>query len=385
MCKPSGMNDTSEPSTIDAMIERMRLVQAADAPVLTASIDLGVGGDGQPVASRMLRQAVREAIGRYPDDPARPARESLEEDAETLETMIEEATARGAAGLIYVGSRASDVLLTLETLYPIRNAVDIAEEPALFELVRYRYLAGTGVVLAEIGLREVSIRRLQYAVTDATRRVEPSERIEKVKQRTGRDQQGAPDGSGGHSLNRLERHIEERRVQYAAEAAEQIVAMMQRGDLLLLAGTDSGRGAIRRQLPEAIAEAAIDAGQLDPTQDDRSQAAWLMDLAVQSQYAHADAEAARWFDGAWTDLALAGIEGVRGAADAGRLATLIVHEDAVDHFGTAADARDQAVREESRAVEELVRAALAQAASVLVTRDLRVLAEHQGVLGIARY
>jgi len=57
----------------------------------------------------------------------------------------------------------------------------------------------------------------------------------------------------------------------------------------------------------------------------------------------------------------------------------------VDHFGTAADARDQAVSQESRAVEEVVRAALAQAASVLVTRDPRVLAEHQGMLGIARY
>ncbi|MDA0302219.1 MAG: hypothetical protein O2822_06805 [Chloroflexi bacterium] len=380
------MNDTSNaPFTIDAMIERMRLVRADAAPVLTASIDLGVGADGQPTAARMLRQAVREAIGRYPDDPARHARESLEDDAEALEAMIQEATAHGAAGLIYVGSRASDVLMTLETLYPIRNAVDIADEPSLFELTRYRYLAGTGVVLAEISLREVAIRRVQYAVTDATQSVEPSERIEKLKQRTGRDQQGAPDGSGGHSMNSVERHIQEHRVQYAADAAEQIVAMMQPGDLLLFAGTDSGRGAIRRQLPDGIGAAAIDAGQLDPTQDERSQAAWLMELAVQARYAHADAEAARWFEGAWGDLALAGIESVRRAADEGRVATMIVNEDAVDHFGTATDARDQAIREESRAVEGVVRAALAQAASILVTRDARVLTEQQGVLAVARY
>lgn len=372
--------------SIDHFIRQLREFEPAGVPVLTVTSDLGVGGDGRPTALRMLRQAMREGIDRYPAAASFSAdRDWLDDEAEALETVIEEATARGAAGLAYVGAAGTGFLTTIETAYPLRNAIDIDERPCLFELVRYRYLVGGAVVLASISVREVDLMRVRYGVTEVTERVDPPERLEKLKQRSKREGFGAADGSGGHAMNRVQQHIERRRVVFAHEAAEHIARLAEPGDIVLLAGVDSARSAIRRQLPQTLRTVAADAPALDPTEDERTRTAWLTDIVVEAQYAAGDEAAARWFGGEWLERAEGGLDAGLKLAEQGRLGTILLHEDAVDHFGDAADVRSHVPHHDPRQVEALTRAALDQGAELFITRDPRALSQHQGVLSVARF
>ncbi len=377
----------SSPPTdsIDDFIRELRAIESAESPILTATIDLRGGSDGRPVALRMLRQAVREATDRYAAEVPDRKPPVFDEDVETLEAVIDEATSRGAAGLLYVGAADIGLLKTLETAYPLRNAIDIDSAPCLFEVVRYRYLAGAGAVLASISLREVDITKVRYGIAEATDSVEPPRRIEKLKQRTKPEGFGGPRGMGGHALNRVHQRIEAVRVQYASEAADRIASLVEAGDVLVLAGTDSGRSAIRRQLPDNLNAQVLESPALDPTEDGRARIARLTDLVTEKQYAASDDMTNRWFQGEWGGLAEGGIASASLFAEQGRLGTLILHDDVVDHFGDASDARDRVPQHPPHAIEELVRNALAVSADIIVTREPRALAEHQGVLAIARY
>ncbi len=376
---------TNQADRLSELIDELRRVESEHPPILTAAIDLGVGGDGRPVALRALTQAVREAIARFDGDPKDADHRSLDLDAELLAESIEQATSDGAAGLIFVGASAAEILFELETPFPPRNAVDIDRRPALFELVRYRYLAGRGVVLATPSLRDVEIERIRYAVAEDATSVSHSTRLEQHKQRTKRDGIGAPDGAGGHGMNRVEQIVEARRSAFAADVADALVQFVEPDEIVILAGTDDGRAAVANRLPDAIRQRVVQTGPLDPTQDARSRAMALTELVVRAQYERGDIAAAEWFDGAHGDRAIGGIEAATRAASEGRLGTLILHEDAVDHFGTARDARDHAPDHDPGLVEALLHAALDQGAEIVIARDPRALEQQQGVLGVARY
>jgi len=371
--------------TVDGMIEDLLAFAPLEVPVLTAAIDLRPAGDGRPTALRMLRQVIREAVDRYPRELSSDARASIEAAAGGLAAAVEDSAAAGAAGLFVASAEAAGFHRRLETALPLRNAVDVDDLPALFELVRYRYLAGGAVVLADISLRGVEVTRVRFGLTDTTATVEPPERIEKLKQRTHREGFGAPDGAGGHAMNRVERHIEAQRVLFASDAAGRIEEIVQPGDTLVLAGVDSGRSGIGRQLPDELRADAIEVPAPDPRMDETTRNAWLSEIVLHSRLAAGGRAAARWFEDEWSERTAGGIPAARTLADAGNLQTLILHEDAVDHFGDASDARDRSPDHDPRAVEALLRAALAQAAGVIVTRHPLALERHQGVLAIARY
>ncbi|PKN79756.1 MAG: hypothetical protein CVU47_10100 [Chloroflexi bacterium HGW-Chloroflexi-9] len=371
--------------SIDGLISALRALETGTVPVLTATIDLGVGGDGRPVALRMLGQAVREAIDRGHPDPSHATRRSLDEDAAALEEAVERATAHGAAGLIYAGAAEDGVLFTLEAPVAPRNAVDIGERPALFEIVRTRYLSGRPAVLVSASLREVELSRVRYAVVEDTDAISPSSRLEKHQQRTKREGKGSIDGAGGHAMNRVEQQVEAHRAIFAADAAQEIAQFAAPGEMIILAGVDEARSAILGRLSEPLRAAVVEAPALDPTQDERSRSTHLTGLVVTEQQRLGDLAAAAWFSGEHGERAMGGIKAGLAACEQGRLGTLILHEDAVDHFGTAVDARSYSPEHDPIEIEALLLAALAQAAEVIITRDPRALEQHQGVLGIARY
>ena len=376
---------TDNSDRIDAVIGALRNQEPGAVPVLTATVDLGTGSDGRPVALRMLRQAVREAIDRGHPDDSHASRRSLDEDAAALEEIVTEATARGAAGLIYAGAAEEGFRLTLETPVAPRNAVDIGERPALFELVRYRYLAGPGAVLVSANVREVELSRVRYATVEDTEAMTPPTLLEKHKQRTKVEGRGSIDGSGGHSVNRVQQYVDAQRALFAADAAQEIARFAAPGEMIILAGVDEARSAILGRLSEPLRAAVVEAPALIPTQDERSRSTHLTDLVVTEQQRRGDLAAAAWFSGEHGDRAISGIEAALAACEQGRLGTLILHEDAVDHFGTAVDARSYTPEHDPAEVEALLRAALDQAAEIIITRDPRALTQHQGILGIARY
>ncbi|GMU41873.1 MAG: hypothetical protein AMXMBFR23_27390 [Chloroflexota bacterium] len=376
---------TNHHTQIDDTLAALRAWEPGGVPVLTATIDLGVGGDGRPVALRMLQQAVREATARAHPDTSHASRRSLDEDAALLEETVVRATAHGAAGLIFASASEDGHLVSVETAVAPRNAVDIGDRPALFEVVRHRYLAGRGAVLVSASVREVSLSRVRYAVVEDTDAIAPSSRLEKHQQRTKREGRGAIDGAGGHALNRVEQQVEAARAIFAADAAREIAGFAEPGEVIILAGVDEARAAILHRLPDELRARVVESPALDPTQDERTRAADLTTLVVRAQQERGDAVAALWLAGEHGERAIGGITAARQAVEAGRLGTLILHEDAVDHFGTAADARDYEPPHDPAEVEALLHGALAQAADIIVAREPRALAEQQGVLGIARY
>jgi peptide subunit release factor 1 (eRF1) len=134
-------------------------------------------------------------------------------------------------------------------------------------------------------------------------------------------------------MNRVERYVEAQRDLFAAEAAEHIQRFLDDDDLLVVAGPEEARAQLLNSIPEEDRETAIEFANLDPTQPERELLASLTDLVVEVQYQAAAGEVVLWFDGENGSLALGGIESNMQAAEQGRLDTLILHEDAVDHFG----------------------------------------------------
>lgn len=371
---------------IDDLIDALMELESAEYPLITATIDLRSGSDGQPVAATLLKQGVREMeeqLGTLRRDTKR----SFEADREALEEAIAHASEDGALGLAYCGAAAAGILRLIETPYPMRNSIHVGQRPWLFELVRTRYLAGRSICLMTTDLSTMDITRVRYGASEASDQVDwSSHYLEKHRQRTNIEGWGGPmPGAGGHAVNQVERYVEAQRALFAAEAAEQAARFIEPGDLLVVAGPEEARAQVLNRLPDAYRDQAVETPALDPRQEERELMADLMDLVVDAQFRRAAEQAGLWFQGEYQDHALRGLAVIASAAEQGRLATLIVHEDAVDHFGTYDDARRHHPPVDAGPVEDLLQAALRQGAEVLFTREPRVLEEQEGVLGIARF
>lgn len=371
---------------IETLIDALVDVESPDVPLLTATVDLRPGGAGQPIATTWLKQGIRDAeehLGQL----RRETKRSFDADREALEEAIAHASEDGSLGLVYSGSAGADFLRLIETPYPVRNSLHVGSRPRLFELVRTRYLHGRSICLIETDMSSMNITRVQYGANQDTDSVDwSSHYLEKHRQRTRIEGWGGPSaGAGGHAINQVERYVEAQRALFAGEAAEQAARFIKDDDLIVIAGPEEARAAILNRLPEDHRGRAIESTALDPRQEERDLLAHLSDIAMEAQYEAADEAARRWFDGEHLDLALGGPEVIASAAEQGRLGTLVLHEDAVDHFGTSEDARRHESPVDADAIEELLRCALRQSADVLVTREPRVLEEQIGALGIARF
>lgn len=371
---------------IDELIDALIELESPEYPLVTATIDLRSGSGGQPVAPTLLKQGVREMeeeLGQL----RRDTRRSFDADREALEEAIEHASQDGALGLAYCGAAGAGILRLIETPYPLRNSLHVGQRPWLFELVRTRYLAGRSICLIETDLSTMDITRVRYGAGEDSDTVDwESHYLEKHRQRTRIEGWGGPmAGAGGHAVNQVERYVEAQRAIFASEAAEQAARFLDPGDLLVVAGPDEARAQILNRLPDEYREQAVESPALDPRQEERELHTVLMDLVVDTQFRHAEEAAARWFDGEHQDLALRGPDVIATAAEQGRLGTLILHEDAVDHFGTYDDARRHDPPVPPEPIEDLLHLALRQSADVLFTREPRVLEEQNGAIGIARF
>ncbi len=377
-------NDTTE--RLAALVSSLLEVESSEVPLLTATVDLRVGSAGQPPSQRLLVQAARQAGDAIGDVPLAVTR-SFEADIDAFEDAMEQASGDGSLGLVYIGANAADILYVLETPYPLRNSVHVGSRPWLFELDRMRYLAGRSICLVTTDLSTMHITRVRYGAGEANESVEWSNHyLRKHRGRTAIEGAGASmPGAGGHSMNRVERYVEQQRELFAAEAAEQIASFMDEDDLLVVAGPEEARARLLNSLPEEYSDTAIESANLDPTQPERELLTSLTDLVVEVQYQNAAGEAVIWFDGANQSRAIGGIEENLRAATQGRLGTLVLHEDAVDHYGNYEDARYQEAPGDPAAIEALLQAAMRQSADVMYTDEHRVLEEQQGAIGVARF
>lgn len=359
-------------------------------PTLTATVDLTPDGSGQPPALKVIGTAVREAAER--EDPASLERgdvDRLREEGRALEEAATDASARGALGLVYV-AELDGALRVVETDSPLRTSVHVGA-PRVFELVRAVYL-DRPVVLVTTDLHTMDVVRVQHGAEGARDNVDwPAHYLAKHGQRTHRDAPAAGSAAGteapGHSYVSDQRRVEEQRRLFANEAAQRLSTFVQPGDLLVVEGVEEARSQLLAQLPEEMASAAIQRPWLDPAQqeDPRDRNTRLRVLAEDIQIDLGNAQAALWFSGEYREQAIGGPEAVRLSAEQGRVATVLVHQDAGDHWGNASDSRYRAPSVNAAAVEAALEAAVRQGAVVRFTDEARLLEQQGGIVGLARY
>lgn len=356
--------------------------------VLTATLDLSPDGSGQPPVFQVLRSAAREVGAGLESRDV----DALDAEVTALLEAAEDANDRGLLGFVWTSSVDRDArgqdgpLAVLELAAPIRSSVHVGEAPRVFEVARAAYL-DRSVVLVTTDLHTMDVTRVRYGTATDTDGVDwPAHYLSKRGQRTGRDAQGAGGqgaGNAGHTYNNVRRYVEEQRNLFANEAAENLARFLSDDDLLVVEGVDEARSQLLGRLPEALASRARQEPAAPHGEGERDRFARLQAIARESQILAADDRAEAWFSGAEAN-AISGPEAIRTACEQGRVATVIVHEDATDHLGTAEDVRLQSSPVNAETVEALLQAALRQGAEVIFADDERLLAL-DGIVAIGRF
>lgn len=381
--------DTND--SLEVLVARLR--EGGEQLTVTATLDLTPDGSGQPPVLRSLRQAAREAVEGMDGRVAA----AVEAEIADLEEIATDASSRGVLGLVYVAHPDGDPdtpraeagdFTVVELAAPVRTSLAAGSGPRIFEIAREGYLERP-VALVTVDTNSMHVTRVLYGHGEATTEVEWPERyLAKRGQRTNQDARGggghADERGGGHSYVKQERQVQEHRNLFANEAAHHLAEILRDEDILVVEGVEDARQQLLARLPAAVAARALQHPAPDPTEAERDRFARLRAIGEQEQFAEAARRAEEWFSGASPNT-VGGVEAIHRAADEGRVASVIVHQDAAHHFGYASDTRLRLSPVDVDAVEAALAAAMGQGAVVYFTDDARVLDEQGGMIGIARY
>jgi len=376
------MTTNKAEARLDALVTRL-LDHPADRLTLTATLDLTPDGSGQPPVLKILGHASRAAAeGLEPSDVA-----LVDSEVADLEAAAVDASERGVLGLVWVSQpgESNDAHSTLlELAAPIRSSLHVGHGPRVFELARAAFF-DRPVTQVTTDLHTMDVVRVRYGAETGTAEVDwPQHYLRKVGQRTGRDAfGGGPGGGVGHSYSNQQRYVEEQRNLFANEAAEHLARFVREGDLLVVEGVDEARAQLLARLPASLSAQAVQLVAPPHAEEERERFQRMSVLARDAQLAFAAERVEGWASGAEAN-AIAGLEAILTACEQGRVASVLVHEEAADHLGTADDARMQESTVDADLVERLLQAALAQGAVAVFTDDQRVLAEG-GIVAVGRY
>jgi hypothetical protein len=357
--------DRGPAAELDVFVGRLReLEERSEGPIMTSSLDLRPDGSGSPVVSRIARAALREA------DPG-----SAGGDLELLsEALVEAATSAASAGHrgIFLGGPMDDIAQVVHAVeVPPRNRIVIGPLASSFEMERYRSLVR--VPVAAVWADRSGMRWARTGGEAASRhgRLDVDDHYMRgALGRTGQHDRGGAAGmpSGGHSKTRVEDSAEEERERYARRAAEELDRDLAGIDVLVLSGPPEFAARLRAHLPGPLIDRIDQDHTWDggPEHDGPLDEDALMGVAlrrsVRAQYQRAADLARDVGSGAFGDRGTIGHKGVEAAVAEGRLAELVLHEDAAGHFGDAADARKHDPVEDAERLETLLLTARGQGA-----------------------
>lgn len=393
------MTTDAQRSRLDSLVGRL-LERSEDGPAddgedrltVTATLDLAPDGTGQPPVLRALRQAGREAA----EGLEKHLAAAVEDEMRDLEPAAADAASRGVLGLVWVAHPAAPepkgadrdpgAFTVVELAAPIRTSIHAGPAPRVFEVARAAYL-DRPVCHVVTDLHTMDVTRVRYGAATGSDEVDwPAHYLTNLGQRTGRSAQGGPVGASygtGHAYVNEQRYVDAQQHLFANEAAEHLARFLQPEDLLIVEGVDEARAQLLARLPEPVRERAIEENAPPHGEDERDLFERLRRLATEAQMAHGRQRAEQWFSGAEAN-AISGLEAIEHACEQGRVSTVILHEDAADHFGHAADTRLHQSRVDEDAVERLLQLALRQGAVAVFADDDRVLDEG-GIVAIGRY
>ena len=358
-----------------------KLEGATSAPVLSASFDLRPDGNGTPVAPRILREALRTAD----DGSLRLDTESL---AEGLGATLREAASAGLPGLFVAGPLDDPVRLVSLVPIPPRNHLSVGEAPSRFELERYRALTRIPVAVAWADRSRVAWTLVRGDAEPIEGHLDADPHFMRGSLgRTGQHDRGGPVGSpsGGHSKTRIEESAEEARDHFARDVAERLVPDVRPAEIVIVHGPEEFRARLIAELPQQIRDRieAADEPEREPTGDDLVTEA--RERAVGAQFDRAAREAEAIMTGALGERAALDASAIGEASTQGRLEQLILHEEAVSHFGTALDARRHETDHDEALIEGLLREALSQSATCWFAHADQLDSAPDGAIGSLRW
>lgn len=349
-------------------LERLAADRPHDELLVCASFSLEPDDTGSPAAVRVLRQAAREAL---PADAHDAAIAGLVDD---LETMLRSTAGSGHRGVFVAGPLSEPARIVAPLRLPPRNRLDVLRPgatPPRFELARSHALVRLPVAATWVergGFRWV----LTQGQADPLSGQLDSD-MHHMRGSVGRTAQHDRGGSvdqpaGGHGKTRIERVSEEERDRFAREVAAVFEQELAGAELILLQGTPEFAARLSGQLSERIRDRIeeVQISEMPPSTEQLAHSA--TERGVRLQYERAEALATVALSGTLGERVAVGREAIEAAADLGRVADLVVDEDAIGHFGDAADTRWHQPRLPGEHTEELVRRTLEQAGTVWFRR-----------------
>lgn len=368
--------------------DAIRSLGDVDAPVLTAYLDLTPAPDtGHPTAPAVFKKALADAMASL-DLRHGSAGASLAADAAAVEEAIASAVAEGARGVAVATCHDAGFRYELTSVHPFRNDVRIGSRPWMFELERHGFELDQPATVASVDHHSIHLVRIVHGEIAGSGHAETDPHAtSKRRGRTAVEGRGAAGRAfgGGHSKNRLERAIEEKRATAAREAAAELVALSGPSDIIIVSGIDSARAELLAHLPAAVVQRVLERPAAAPGQVERTAAEVATELAASAQLDLGDRLAAEILGGAHGENHVSGVATVVRALAVGRASTVVLHEDAVGSWGSAIDSRRHNGTPEEGRFEQMVRQADATGAEVLFSRLPALLEQHQGAVATTRW
>jgi hypothetical protein len=375
--------------TIRTFLDALIRTSNAELPVVTAYLDLSAGSETAPgPAETVVRRGIMTDIDAR-EATTRDALRSLESDLEGVQAAVLEARREGVRGLAYLGCAGAGVQHVLSTPLPFRNDVRVGTRGWVFELERYSYLFERPISLVTTDMQTADMVRIRFGSREAERSVAHDPHF--LTKRKGRSdvqgRGGTPEAGfgGGHSKNRVEQIVEAKRAMFAKEAASEVTAFAGADDLFFVAGVDEARAQLLNALPPELAARARLLPAAPAERSDRELAEFALQHGPAAQREETSMLIERALSGGSGGRWISGAEAISRAFDDGRVGELIVHEDSVDHWGSADDARFYESTLDDNVIERLIEEAERTSASLRFGLDPVLLAEHEGVLATLRW
>lgn len=227
-------------------LSRLASFEPTGAPVVSVYLDTRADQHGRDNFETFVRRELRDRVGTYP--PGTPERESLEKDAERIESYLRTAlppSANGAA--VFASSGSGGFFEAVRLTAPIEEHwLYISDQPQLYPLAR---VASQYPRYAAVLLDTSSARIFVFAAAQVV-----TEREVKGEKTRGRG------GMGGWSQARYQRRIENAHLQLVKEAVAALdrVVRQELISAIVLAGDEVALALIRDQLPKHLAEKVVD-------------------------------------------------------------------------------------------------------------------------------
>jgi len=344
---------------------------------LTISLDLVLDPVGKPSAEQALRTAYRVVAENH-------GAKTFDEYVTTVPEHIADAAAAGARGLFLVTD--GETSLELRTPLPFRNDVRIHPSPWLFELERQVYLLGHPLVLADVDREEATILRIADAEVVDEHEIGRSPRYTRMTRgRTVTEGRMGAGPAGGHSRHRVQNSVREHRAAEAREAASIIEQVWEPGDLLVIAGSIDTRHELIDVLPAPLSQALSEHVPESVPTGEHELLAMIANLSERLQLAEADNLTKELLSGGAGEQIVRGRAAVLGALEAGRVARVLLHEDAVANWGTATDIRPRETPWDDADYQAIIHRADSTSATVEYTQLPALLEMHEGVAAITRW